>query len=441
MSGAGEGKLARLLAIRGGHAAAETPFVIEHREALIYMLCEAAELEHGIMCKYLFAAFPLRDQTDTGLNAAQQETVGRWKAAIMRIAGEEMMHLALVQNLLSAIGAAPHLVRPNLPAPAGHNPAGVRLALLPFGEEALRHFMYLERPEGMDLDDAEGLAAMGRAAPKMDADEIVPRLQDFATVGHLYRSIEAGVRHLADKYGESKLFVGPPKAQATTAHFSWPQLIPVTGVSSAALAIETIVEQGEGPRSHWRDAHFGRFVQMLDEYHERCEADAGFDPVRPVMAANVRPPEREGTVPLIEDRLTARCTDLFNVAYETLLQLLHRYFAHTEESDAELATLADVAVGLMIEVIGPLGSLLTTLPVGPSHPGRTAGPSFELFYQSDYLLPHRRAAWTLMRERLQEAVLFCDRIHADQSVITSIAAVRAALSRLGNRLALDEAIR
>jgi hypothetical protein len=29
--------------------------VIEHREALIYMLCEAAELEHGIMCQYLFA--------------------------------------------------------------------------------------------------------------------------------------------------------------------------------------------------------------------------------------------------------------------------------------------------------------------------------------------------------------------------------------------------
>jgi hypothetical protein len=28
-------------------------FVIEHREALIYMLCQAAELEHGLMCQYL----------------------------------------------------------------------------------------------------------------------------------------------------------------------------------------------------------------------------------------------------------------------------------------------------------------------------------------------------------------------------------------------------
>ena len=30
--------------------------MIEHRETLIYMLYEAAELEHGIMCRYLFAA-------------------------------------------------------------------------------------------------------------------------------------------------------------------------------------------------------------------------------------------------------------------------------------------------------------------------------------------------------------------------------------------------
>ena len=40
----GQGRLAEVLASRGGTAAPEAPFVIEHREALIYMLCEAAEL-------------------------------------------------------------------------------------------------------------------------------------------------------------------------------------------------------------------------------------------------------------------------------------------------------------------------------------------------------------------------------------------------------------
>ena len=59
-------------------------------------------------------------------------------------------------------------------------------------------------------------------------------------------------------------------------------------------------------------------------------------------------------------------------------------------------TLADATVALMLRVIKPLGDLITTLPVGPEHPGCTAGPSFELFYESDYLMPHREAAWTLL---------------------------------------------
>ena len=38
------------------------------------------------------------------------------------------------------------------------SPPGVQLALMPFGEPALRHFMFLERPEGMQLEDAEAFA-------------------------------------------------------------------------------------------------------------------------------------------------------------------------------------------------------------------------------------------------------------------------------------------
>ncbi len=144
-----------------------------------------------------------------------------------------MLHLSLVQNLLSAIGGAPHLSRPNFPHPASHYPAGVHLALLPFGEAALQHFMFLERPEGMDLDDAEGMAAFGRATPAMQQGEIVPRSQDFKTVGHLYRSIEAGFAHLAGKFGERRLFVGPPRAQATQQYFGWPELVAVTDAASA----------------------------------------------------------------------------------------------------------------------------------------------------------------------------------------------------------------
>src|SRR5579864_2834247 len=100
----GGGRLAQVIATRGGKAAPEAPFVIEHREALIYMLCEAAELEHGIMCQYLFAAFSLKQREDEGLTKGELAAVTRWRHAISHVATEEMLHLALVHNLLSAIG-------------------------------------------------------------------------------------------------------------------------------------------------------------------------------------------------------------------------------------------------------------------------------------------------------------------------------------------------
>jgi CDGSH-type Zn-finger protein/truncated hemoglobin YjbI len=435
---AGQGRLAAVIATRGGLAAPEAPFVIEHREALIYMLCEAAELEHAIMCQYLFAAFSLKQAEDEGLTQPELDAVRRWRKQVSHVATQEMLHLALVQNILSAIGAAPHLSRPNLPAPASHYPAGVRLALLPFGEQALRHFMFLERPEGMDLDDADGLAAIAKATPVLNKRDIVPRGQDFKTVGHLYRSIEVGLATLVGKHGEDWLFVGPPRAQATQKQFGWPELVAVTDLASAQRAIDEILEQGEGPRGEWRDAHFGQFVSILDEYKQLREANPDFDPVRPVLAANVRQPERDVEVPLISDLLTARVTDLFNVGYEILLQVFERFFAHTEETDEQLKVLADATVALMLQVIKPLGDIVTTLPVGGEHTGRTAGPSFELFYETDYLMPHREAAWALLAERLDEASWLCDQLQSGRgaAVAGQLAPVQNALRDIARSLAV-----
>src|ERR1700752_5249387 len=121
------GRLAQMIATRGGQAPPDAPFVIEHREALIYMLCEAAELEHGIMCQYLFGAFSLKQYADEGLSGDGLAAANRWRKQILHVATQEMLPRALVQILLTAIGGPPHLVRPNLPQPAGHYPAGVQL--------------------------------------------------------------------------------------------------------------------------------------------------------------------------------------------------------------------------------------------------------------------------------------------------------------------------
>jgi hypothetical protein len=431
------GPLASVLAVRRGKGDGQGGG-LEHREALIYTLGKAAELEHLIMLQYLFAAFSLKQKVNEGLSTETLAAVQRWRKTLLSIGEQEMLHLALVQNLLTAVGAAPRLARPNFPMPAYSYPAGVRIELLPFGEAALRHFAFLERPEGMDIEDAEGFEAIAQAValPHAEQDEIVPHLQEFDTIGQLYRSIQAGLEHLAGRLGPDRLFIGPANAQATEEHFRWEELVAVTDLASAQRAIDTIVEQGEGARGEWRDAHFGRLLDILDEYLEIKRADPGFEPARRVVAANVRPQATGVVVPLITDPGTKRCMDLLNVAYEVLLQLLSRYFAHTDESPEQLGVLADVSVGLMYTAINPLGTVVTTLPVGPDLPGVTAGPGFELFYQVDYLLPHQEAAWVLMEERLRDAAAFAVRCGelCTPALMEPLAKVARALEKYADQL-------
>jgi hypothetical protein len=397
------GRLMQLLTARGGAEPGAPTMVIQHREALIYTLRKAAELEQLVMCQYLYAAFSMKDREDDGLAPPQLEAVRRWRRELLHIAEQEMLHLALVQNILTAVGAASSLGRSNFPLPPHAYPAGIRMELLPFNEAALRHFCYLERPDGLDMADQDALAAVEKAVPLPPAtdDEISPRLQDFDTISELYRAIELGLDRLAEQLGERRLFLGPVAAQAGPRHFRFPELVPVTDLASARTAIDTIVEQGEGARGEWRDAHFGRLVSILDEYLDLRDADPGFEPSRPVLAASVRVREDGAPVPIITDPFTSRCVDLLNAVYEVILQVLARYFAHTDETDDQLETLADVAVGLMRSVVKPLGGLVTRLPVGFEHAGKTAGPMFELFYGVDYLLPHRDAAWAVMEERMR----------------------------------------
>ena len=393
----------QLLAARGGTDPGAPTMVLQHREALIYTLGKAAALEQLVMCQYLYAAFSMKDRDDEGLRPVQLEAVRRWRRELIHIAEQEMLHLALVQNLLTAVGAGSAFERPNFPLPPHAYPAGIRMELLPFTETALRHFIFLERPEGLDMADQDALAAVDKGAPlpRADEDEIGPRLQDFDTIGMLYRAIEGGFDRLADRLGEDRLFLGPASAQAGQSHFRFPELAAVTDLASAHAAIDTIVEQGEGARGAWQAAHFGRLVAVLDEYLDLRDADPAFEPARPVLAACVRQREDGLQVPIITDSFTGRCVDLLNAVYEVILQLLARYFAHTDETDDQLGVLAKVAVGLMATVIKPLGGLVTRLPVGPEHPGATAGPTFELFYGVDYLLPHRDAAWAVMEERMR----------------------------------------
>src|SRR6185312_17024376 len=126
------------------------------REQLLYALYEAAELEHTLMCTYLYAAFSLRSGEAEGLSAAEAEAVARWRRSIIDVAIDEMGHLAAVWNITSALGGVPRFGRGNFPLDPGALPAGIVVKLAPFSPETLQHFVFLERPRGSAEQDGEG---------------------------------------------------------------------------------------------------------------------------------------------------------------------------------------------------------------------------------------------------------------------------------------------
>ena len=427
------GPLASVLAVRSRTG------VLEHREALVYTLGKAAELEHLVMLQYLFAAFSLKQDVSEGVTPDQLVAIQRWRKTLLEISAQEMLHLALVQNLLTAVGAAPRFARPNFPMPAYAYPAGVRIELLPFGEAALRHFAFLERPEGMDVEDAEGFEAFERAVAfeHDNEDEIVPHLQEFETIGALYRADRAWAsstsRAGSARSGCSSGRRTPRRPRSTSAGRSSsrsPTSRPRRGRSTRSSS------RARAPRaSGATPTSGGCWASSTSTWRSRRPTPA-FEPARPVVAANVRQQATGVVVPLITDPGTARAMDLLNVVYEVLLQLLSRYFAHSDETPEQLQVLADVSVGLMYSAIKPLGRVVTTLPIGWDTPGVNAGPGFELFYQVDYLLPHREAAWVLMEERLRDAAAFAVRCGeaCTPSLMEPLAKVARSLEKYADQL-------
>ena len=406
------------------------PIAIKSREQLIFMLCEAATLEHMIMCEYLFASFALKRSTSEGLTPEQLEAVRRWERVITDVAEQEMLHLSLANNLLSSIGAAPYFGRVNFPNRSRYFPSAVRLALLPLDEVSLRYFLFLERPEKMAIEDVPGFY---RAMNPEHSDQLVPESQMFATVGELYRGIEDGFRNLSETYGEKQLFIGTAHDQATEEYFGWKELTPVTDLPSAITAIQTIITEGEGARGDWKDAHFGKFLKIFNEYQEIKAKDPAFSASRPVLAAFTRVPGEVETAELIDDPFTSKVSDLFNASYEVLLQVLSRFFLQVDTTKEGLEMLSDVSVRLMVTVIKPLGTLLTTLPVGPHRPGLTAGPTFEM-YRTGYLLPRSRAAWIILHERTQELAGYCSELARSPSAPKILLAVERALGLVSKAL-------
>jgi len=385
-----------------------TPPLLPTREQLIHALYEAAEIEHNLMCTYLYAAFSLKDETE-GLNADEAEAVKRWRRAIIDIAIEEMGHLAAVWNITSAVGGTPRFGRVNFPIDPGYLPAGIVVKLAPFSEEALQHFVYLERPHGSEEPEGKGFESL-----KFSREPTRPRLTpmgfDYATVGDFYEMMQTALDVMSERLGEKELFCGDPALQLSPAEVDLHGAKPVLCTKTAKQACLAIVTEGEGASEANPNSHFCRFRNIRDEYRTLKEKNPQFEPAHPA-ATNVvlrRPPNPEGRV-WIQDEAAAAVVDVANASYQTMLRLLAYSYEIPSPSD-EKALAVDLAIDLM-KAVALLGESAARRPSG-SVSGCNAGMSFTALRDSAPL-PRGPAARRFFVERMNELSKGAQRLDQD----------------------------
>jgi hypothetical protein len=374
--------------------AADRPAVldIDSPETLRTVLQQALLLEQAVMPPYLAALFSLKP--DRNVEIAD---------IINGVAREEMLHLALVGNLLNAVGGRPQIGRPGLvPTYPGRLPAPVLpdliVRLRRCSVEHIRDvFLTIEKPQHPSVDgrpfhgaviDRKRLSVDARGKLQRAEQSELNRLADWfnkaeyepMTIGWFYNQIARAIWRLDKQLTArgKKLFTGDPARQV-----SWPKapgtLYQITDVRTALLAIYEIIEQGEGTPLNLdadpdpeRLGHYYRFQQIVAG-RRLIKNSAGkwvyegapvrFDP--------------DGVYPMADDpdafRLPVesvgrRESELFNEMYTNLLTTLNQVFNGRPDG------LAD-AVGLMYSLQVQAKKLLG-MPTAPGAP-TTVGPPFQ----------------------------------------------------------------
>jgi CDGSH-type Zn-finger protein/uncharacterized Fe-S cluster protein YjdI len=350
-----------------------------HRDQLVAMLCEAAEVEHCLMCTYLYGAFSLKQRTDEGLTEAEQQAVRRWRATVIDIAIDEMLHLALVNNLLISIGATPHYGRFNFPINPGVFPADVAVALAPFDPDMLDHFIYLERPR--DSAERDGaIISKARYHRGVIEGRLMPFADDYDTVGELYEGIAASFAALEEQHAGAAipLFIGPKSAQLSESDFRLPGLQPVASAADVRHVVDLIVHQGEGSIAATAESHYAKFRAIRAEWRALHEARKEFVPYRaaardPVMRPPVVPSPRVHVIA----NPAAPLLDLGNAAYGLMLRLMTFMPDDSRCPRAERPVAADQVL-LLMRGVTAIGSRLTELPARPGEGSARAGLTFTL---------------------------------------------------------------
>jgi len=376
------------------------PAALTQREVLIHALYEAAELEHNLMCTYLYAAVSLKDGEEEGLSAEEAAAVKRWRQGLLGVAIEEMGHLAAVWNITSALGGSPRFGRTNFPLDPGYLPACVVVKLAPFTADTLQHFVFLERPHGSTEQEGAGFAYERTYVRGGSGARLTPMAVDYSTVGDFYAALGEGLRALVARYGESNAFDGDPALQLSPGEVGLAGAKPVRCLKTALAAFAAIVEQGEGAPRDTVGSHYQKFLGIRTELRALMAKNPDFAPAHPAATNPVlrRPPRPEGRV-WLENPDAVATVDLANACYGLMLRLLaYGYVVRGPSAEKSLAV--DLAIGLM-QAVMPLAERAARLPAGPSNPQCNAGMSF-ITLRDSAALPPGPAARRLFVERFAQ---------------------------------------
>ena len=373
------------------------------REQLFHVLAEAAELEHNLLCSYLFAAFSLKQDISENLTAEELATVTEWHETLIGICIEEMVHLAQVSNLLVAVGARPHFNRPNLPVAPGYHPASIVIELAAFDQTTMDHFIFLERPEDAPVKDPR-LTSAEPQQPERNASAtwLMPCAPEYKTVGEFYKYVRAGLGQLATRLGENQLFCGGSRHQLRGTELNAPDLIVVTDLRSAQAAVDFIVEQGEGSAGNHESSHFQRFSRIKEQCLRLTSSRPGFCGHRDVARNPVMRPPTETDRVHVTAAAAADVLDAANAAYGIMLRCLIAIYEVPWGAKKRRKALLGAAMASM-KALTALACKLTQLPAQEGKATPCAGVSFAMLRSVEgYAMDAGEAH--LLAERLRHIV-------------------------------------
>ena len=256
----------------------------------------ALQLEFATIPLYLTALWSIIDQAHPVAKS------------IRAVAHEEMLHLSLLCNLISALGERPVLTGSVVPKFPSRLPGGVHqeleLRLEGYGPSALKTFMEIERPE--------------KLIPIIDEPmEVFP--EEDTTIGEFYESLLMAIKKLNPPLDPKRQIAGP---------FTW---LVMTRLDHVEEAITLIMAQGEGARGvpfsrHPRYlSHYYRFksLAMLRDLHwdETASALRKGSPFSPPPVFTLAPASPNG-YGSASPRALRIANDCFEESYSKMLRLL-----------------------------------------------------------------------------------------------------------------------